>query len=184
MPSVIRVHPNYGAAGGYGAAGPYAAIARMQLDNERETAETRLEMERALWQERMKTVQLQSALKYGSRVGAVGMSPYGALGVNPALLGAAGLGAVPGFPVVGGYGAGVPGMGYGGMPGVFGGLPLTGSGQSNPTNQSAVANGGNVTQHVTNANTYNRTVTYGGGGGGYAYGFPFGGSWLNHMLGW
>ena len=49
-------------------------MVQQQLQNERDTSNLRLQYERALWQEKLKTSQLQSAVQYG---GAGAASPYG-----------------------------------------------------------------------------------------------------------
>lgn len=98
MPVIIRVHPQYGyrsglglnglGYGGYGVGG-YAGI---QLRNEKQKHALQLKYERALFNERLKTVQLQTAVQSGGTFGAVGgvgalgavggmYSPYGV--VNP-----------------------------------------------------------------------------------------------------
>ena len=174
----IRVYPQNGAgmlggAGLYGGAGMYGAapLMQQQLQNEKKTGALRLEYERALWGERMKTVQLQTAMQYAGGAGYGGYPMGGAMpyGVGAPLLGAMVPGAIPG-----GFGM-VPGMGMGmGMGGLLGGR-----GQSNLTSQA-----GNGTQTVANTNHYNNVVwnqtpAFGGG-------FPFGGGgggFLSGMLG-
>src|SRR3954451_4896813 len=80
----IRVHPQIGGAFG-GAYGMMGAVSPQQyyqqeLQNEKDTSNLRLQYERALWQEKLKSTQLSSALQYGSQQPMV--SPYGALGLG------------------------------------------------------------------------------------------------------
>jgi hypothetical protein len=110
----IRIYPNYGGVGGYGgmgmgmyggAYGPYALgtrIANVKLQNERKTNNLRLQYERALWAEKLRTVQLQTAMQY-SGYGAASPLAYG--GVNAAMMG--GMGSFNPFGVLGGLGLGM-----------------------------------------------------------------------------
>lgn len=123
----IRVYPQYGAMGGlggaYGAPGAYGAqpLAHLQLQNEKKTNNLRLNYERALWSERLKTVQLQTAMQYGGAGGAMGaygmprvMMPYG--GMNAAWTGGMGLNALGMNP----FGMGIGMFGSLGLGGLFG----------------------------------------------------------------
>jgi hypothetical protein len=135
MPVVIRVHPQYGAGrygmglglnglgyGGYGVGG-YAGIA---LRNERQKHNLQLKYERALFNERLKTVQLQTAVQSGG-LGAVG---YGSLGAVGGLYGARVVSPYAAYNPYQttmfntGFGAGIGGMFGGGLfgSGLFGGL--------------------------------------------------------------
>jgi hypothetical protein len=113
----IRVYPQngmYGGLGGYGMRGMYGGygqLAQVQLRNEKKTSALRLQYERALWQEKLKTVQLQTAMQYGA--GGYAVNPWSAYGMNSALggFGALGLGGL--------------GMGLGGT-NLFGSLGLGG----------------------------------------------------------
>jgi len=172
----IRVYPQGGVAGGVGGYG-YNALAQTQLRNQRQTSALQLQYERALWQEKIKTVQLQTAMQYGSQgLGAVPVGGYGARAYGLGGLGALGLGGVYGANL----GAIPPGFGN------AGGL-LGGSGQTNHTVQNST--GGN--QSVSNANHYSNVVwnqapAFGGGfpfgGGGYGGGYGNGG-FLSSLLG-
>jgi hypothetical protein len=107
----------YGGMGGYGMGGMYGgtaaiqaqnqvALAQQQLQNERDTSNLRLQYERALWQEKMKETQLQSAVQYGA-AGAGVVSPYAAYG-------AYGLARpMVGFGGFGGFGGALGGIGLG-----------------------------------------------------------------------
>jgi hypothetical protein len=110
----IRIYPNYGMGGmggygmmgGMGAYGPYAAnsrVAQVKLQNERRTSNLRLAYERALWSEKLKTVQLQTAMQY-SGYGVA--SPYA--GLQSAYMG--GTGGFNPFGMLGGLGLGLGGM--------------------------------------------------------------------------
>lgn len=159
----IRVYPNGGMGGmggAYGAYGP-VQVARVQLQNEKKTGNLRLQYERALWQEKIKTAQLATAMQYQTAAPAVA-GPWGAFG-SP-LMGAGMAGAIPpGFGMAQGMGLGMAGLGMM-MPGL-----MAGSGQTNITNQSGSGN-----QTVTNSNHHSSSYAmmqppmFGGG-------FPFGG---------
>ena len=118
----IRVYPQYGRSGyggygGYGRSfgyggyggygmnrfGGYGALANVRLQNEKRTSSLRLNYERALWQERIKTVQLQSQLQYGGAAYYPQISPFGGAYGN-AMLGGLGLGAT-GFGGAGFFGS-------------------------------------------------------------------------------
>lgn len=162
----IRVYPQngmYGGLGGVGGAyGRYGGLAHVQLQNEKKTGNLRLQYERALWAERLKTVQLQTAMQYGGAAGVGGAMPLAM--ANPYALGAYGVGGA----------LTAPGMLAGAIPPGFGG-----SGQSNVTSQT-----GSGAQTVANTNHYsnvvwNQTPAFG-------YGFPFGGGgggFLSGLLG-
>jgi hypothetical protein len=106
----IRIYPNYGGYGGYGmmgglggAYGPYAVttrVAQVKLQNERKTSNLRLAYERALWAEKLKSVQLQTAMQY-SGYGVA--SPYA--GLQSAYMG--GMGSFNPFGMLGGLGLGM-----------------------------------------------------------------------------
>lgn len=127
----IRVHPQgyggYGGLGGrnYGGYGGYGANIRLQ--NEKQKNNLKLNYERALWQERLNTVRLQTQLQYSG-----GMRPAG-LGYNPlqsSYLGASGFGGFGGMGL-GGFGLGSS-LGFGnaggyGNAGGFGGFGGFGS---------------------------------------------------------
>ncbi len=115
----IRVYPQnglggagmYGGVGGVGAYGA-APLAQQQLQNERKTNNMRLEYERALWQERMKTVQLQTAMQYGAGSYAQPVnpiSPYGSFGGMMGGMGGYGGVGAAGF---GAYGLSMPLLGH------------------------------------------------------------------------
>ena len=119
----IRVYPQngMGGMGGMGLGGAYGInnrLAQVQLQNQRKTSALQLQYERALWQEKIKTVQLQTAMQYGaaSPYGAQAVSPYG---VQGAMFGGLGLGGLGGF---GGSFGGFGGSSFGGSP--FGALGL------------------------------------------------------------
>jgi hypothetical protein len=193
MTTVIRVHPQVGGAYGYGGdaaalqAQNQVALTQQQLQNERDTSNLRLQYERALWQEKMKETQLQSAVQYGAAGTPAVASPYAALGV-PGLLGA-GMGALG----LGGL-AGLTGMGVG-QPLVTQAYPAgVGGGQTNVTNQSAT---GAANQSVTNSNSYASTTVvpqwaspfggapFGGAAWGaspYGYGGYSGGGFISNLL--
>ena len=164
----IRVYPQNG-LGGYGGYGGYGmnriggygyGLANVRLQNEKRTSALRLNYERALWQERIKTVQLQSALQYGGNgIGAPRIvTPFG--------------GAMLGAGMLGGGLFGGAGLGMGSI------LPqvLAGNGQTNITNQTGA---GAAQQTVTNANNYSNPVANRPGWGGYGgyggYPTPWGG---------
>lgn len=116
----IRVYPQggyggyggYGAMGGLGGYGMYGGrVAQMQLQNERKTGNLRLQYERALWAEKLKTVQLETAMQYGAgSYGAYGgygrpAMPFGGLGAS--WMGGMGLGlGTLGSPLFGALGLG------------------------------------------------------------------------------
>jgi hypothetical protein len=172
----VRIYPSYGGYGGMGAYGgaysPYATQARVsqvKLQNERTTGNLRLQYERALWAEKIRSTQLQTAMQYAN-LGTASPYSYGYGGFGSPLMGAGLLGGVGGL-------------------GGLGTLGLAG-GQVNVTNQM-----GGGTQTVSNANTHHsRTVIhpgmqaspYGFGSpwaGGYG-GYPQSGGLLSGLLGW
>jgi hypothetical protein len=113
----IRVYPQYGRSlGGYGGLGGYgyggygvqARVTAQKLKNEKQKSNLRLQYERALFAERLKTVQLQTALQYGGGYG-YGVRPAMPMSFTNAFMGAGG-------------------MGFSSGPGFFGGLGLGGLG--------------------------------------------------------
>lgn len=83
----IRVRPQYGAMGygglgGYGVGG-YGALALSKLEEQKKLSALQLAYERALFQEKLKTVQMQSALKYGAVGSMYSPMAYGAQSYNP-----------------------------------------------------------------------------------------------------
>lgn len=106
----IRVYPNgggaYGGMNGFG--GMYGVnqtqMYQQQLDNERRTSDMRLDYEKRLYQEKLRAVELQSALQYGGAYRPMPVPfgiPFG--GFNPA------------------FGAGMGMFGSLGLGGLFGG---------------------------------------------------------------
>ena len=125
----IRVYPQNGGIGGYGAlgaagvgVGAYGAVPLLQnqLTNEKKTNALRLEYERALWGERMKTVQLQTAMQYAGQAG-YGAAPAaygGAYGGYPQMAPMAALNGAWGGAGLGMGGLGMGGFGMGGLGGL------------------------------------------------------------------
>lgn len=177
MAVVIRVHPNNGLGGGYGYGG-YAPLAQVQLKNQKDKDAMQLKYERALFNERLKTVQLQTAIQAGtSGTTTSGLTPLSG-GILPG--GILGASLIPGTSIP--YASALAGMGFGGM-----GLLSATSGQSNPNSQSATASGGTVNQSVSNSNQQTTNI-FGMGGfspfGGMGGCSPFGtGGWMGGLLG-
>lgn len=212
----IRVYPggtagSAGYGGAYGVGGVSASqYYSQQLANERQTSDMKLSYEKQLYQQKLKAVELEAALKYGANTnygyggmpfGLGGLGGLGALGSLGAMSGMLGAGMMGGYPSQASY----PQMA---MPGLgMSTLPM--SGQVNINNQTALG-AANQTASNSNVKTVHRTPTspygmpfgspygspYGAYGAQYgspyaAYGSPYGspyggntgGSWLSRLLG-